>query len=210
MNGNSPRLLELSTNNGSSAAAAADVNNSGDYFDADAFDDHLVYRTPRSHHVNSRMSMGTMKVFDPLLQTPQGNRSTHENYAPIPSPKVYTATDGGIQSSSDASPLISVLKEKSPLRQSLDGPLSQSPQRHTPLSNAFVDALKNQELQTQQLLQEKEDEIQYLKTRLSEAYDVIRTLSQTLEETLELADAQIQREKEEKNDMKNRVQSLFK
>ena len=172
MNGNSPRLLELSNVNGISAVDP-DMSAENTVYhdcDVDGYGEQITYRTPRIK--NPRMSMATMKNFDPLLQTPQ-------------------SVDGRF-SEGEPSPLISMaMNNRSPKQQ---------------LSEAIVEAVKNQEFQFHDQLHQKNEEIEDLKNQLATAHDIIRTMSAALEETVDVATTAIEREKE---DMKKKLQSMF-
>lgn len=195
MNGNdSPRMMDMSKSAMYTTARMSD----------DEHDD--TFRTPNSsvyvsriteESVKPRISMYSMKLFDPLMAspalgatpTPQGGNGTlHALSIETNSPLVSlpTPTNGNHLNNSP---------RLSPMRSGSDVPSSR-------LSEAIVDALKSQELSFQGQLAAKDEEIARL-------YEVIQTLKVAHEELMEVATSAIDKEREEKDALRNKIKSMF-
>lgn len=198
MNGNdSPRMMDMSKSAMYTTARMSD----------DEHDD--TFRTPNSsvyvsriseESVKPRISMYSMKLFDPLMAspavnatpqaTPQGGNGTlHALSVETNSPLVSlpTPTNGNHLNNSP---------RLSPMRSGSDVVPSSR------LSEAIVDALKSQELSFQGQLAAKDEEIGRL-------YQVIHTLKAAHEELMEIATSAIDKEREEKDALRNKIKSMF-
>lgn len=194
MNGNdSPRMMDMSKSAMYTTARMSD----------DEQDD--TFRTPNSsvyvsriteESVKPRISMYSMKLFDPLMASPavagspQGSNGTlHALSIETNSPLVSlpTPTNGNHLNNS---PRLSPMKSGNDVVPS------------SRLSEAIVDALKSQELSFQGQLAAKDEEI-------SRLYEVILTLKVAHEELMEIATSAIDKEREEKDALRNKIKSMF-
>lgn len=195
MNGNdSPHCLDLSR-----SAMYTTARMSDDEHDDEAFG------TPNASYVckvdengtKPRMSMYSMKLFDPLLASPAVVQ--HGNHGSAPNLEqgnglLFTPTNGN--GSQMKSPGSSPMKSNDTVHSSR-------------LSETIVESLKNQELSFHEQLREKDEEIESLKSQLTSAYQVISLLKVAHEELMDAATRAIETEKEEKEKLRNKIKSMF-
>lgn len=172
---------------------------------------------PNHNGAKPRISMYSMKLFDPLMASPAPGQSQSQqqpyNGNGVTSPQVNHVTV------TNNSPLVSLstpmATNGNTSHKSSPGstPVKTSPNSSavpsSRLSEAIVESLKNQELQFQEQLISKDEEIEQLKNQLSSAYEVICTLKVAHEDLMDVATRAIEKEREEKDALRNKIKSMF-